>query len=90
MGKREGGCTDDGEKEGEDQRVFIEVLVKREGGCRGADENDNIRFIVIISDVYSAFYHVTMFKCTLQAITELTVGRLRSSTTVAHKYFIYY
>ena len=42
--------------------------------------------IIIISYLYSAFYHVNMFKCALQASTELTVERLRLSVTAAHKY----
>ena len=35
------------------------------------------------------FYHMNIFECAPQASTELTVERLRSSSTVAHKYFIY-
>ena len=45
--------------------------------------------MLIISDLYIAFYHVNMFKCALQASTELRVERLRSFATAAHKYLIY-
>ena len=45
--------------------------------------------IIIMSDLYSAFNHVNMFKCTLQESTELKVERIRSSATAANKYFIY-
>ena len=68
--------------------ALIQAWVPREPAWRAARtfdtyykniHNNNIIIIIIIiiisiiSDLYSAFYHINMFQCTLQASTELTV-----------------